>query len=84
MPERQATNNNMAGGPVRQPYAGVDFIPQSRIFEFGYRMRFSMSKELGGHSLRFSRISIAGSLLDFLWIDIDLEKRDRKQGNEVK
>ncbi len=22
--------------PVRQPYAGVDFIPQSRIFEFGY------------------------------------------------
>jgi hypothetical protein len=26
-----------AGGPVRQPYAGVDFIPQSRIYEFGYK-----------------------------------------------
>jgi hypothetical protein len=25
----------MAGGPVRQPYAGVDF-PQSGIYEFGY------------------------------------------------
>jgi hypothetical protein len=25
-----------ADGPVRQPYAGVDFIPQSRIYEFGY------------------------------------------------
>jgi hypothetical protein len=22
--------------PVRQPYAGVDFIPQSGIYEFGY------------------------------------------------
>jgi hypothetical protein len=28
----------MAGGPVRQPYAGVDFIPQSVIYEFGYRV----------------------------------------------
>ncbi len=28
-----------AGGPVhvQQPYAGVDFIPQSGIYEFGYR-----------------------------------------------
>ncbi len=26
----------MAGGSVRQPYAGVDFIPQSGIYEFGY------------------------------------------------
>jgi hypothetical protein len=26
----------MAGRPVRQPYAGVDFIPQSGIYEFGY------------------------------------------------
>jgi hypothetical protein len=26
-----------AGGPVRQSYAGVDFIFQSGIFEFGYR-----------------------------------------------
>jgi hypothetical protein len=25
-----------AGGPARQPYAGVDFIPQSWIYEFGY------------------------------------------------
>jgi hypothetical protein len=23
--------------PVQQPYAGVDFIPQSGIYEFGYR-----------------------------------------------
>jgi hypothetical protein len=23
--------------PVRQPFAGVDFIPQSGIYEFGYR-----------------------------------------------
>ncbi len=27
------------GGPVRQPYAGVDFIPQSGIYEFGYWAR---------------------------------------------
>ncbi len=27
----------MAGGPVRQPYDGVAFIPQSGIYEFGYR-----------------------------------------------
>jgi hypothetical protein len=26
----------VVGGPVRQPYAGVDFIPQSWIYEFGY------------------------------------------------
>jgi hypothetical protein len=27
----------VAGGPVRQPYTGVDFfIPQLRIYEFGY------------------------------------------------
>jgi hypothetical protein len=26
----------MVGRPVRQPYAGVDFIPQSGIYEFGY------------------------------------------------
>ncbi len=26
----------MAGGPVRQPYAGVTFSPQSGIYEFGY------------------------------------------------
>jgi hypothetical protein len=24
------------GGPVRQPYAGVDFVPLSGIYEFGY------------------------------------------------
>ncbi len=24
------------GGPVRQPYAGVDFISPVRIYEFGY------------------------------------------------
>jgi hypothetical protein len=28
----------MAGGSVRQPFAGVDFIPQSGIHEFGYRI----------------------------------------------
>ncbi len=26
----------MAGGPVQEPYAGVDFIPQSGTYEFGY------------------------------------------------
>jgi hypothetical protein len=26
----------MAGEPVEQPDAGVDFIPQSVIYEFGY------------------------------------------------
>jgi hypothetical protein len=26
------------GGPVQQPYAGIDFIPQSGIYEFGYSM----------------------------------------------
>ncbi len=35
----------MAGGPVRQPYAGVDFIPQSGIFEFGYR---NLTYSVGG------------------------------------
>ncbi len=24
------------GMPVRKPYAGVDFIPQSEIYEFGF------------------------------------------------
>jgi hypothetical protein len=41
VPARQAT---MAGGTVRQ-YVGVNFIPQSGIYEFGYRSeahRFSM------------------------------------------
>ncbi len=33
VPARQAT---WAGGPVRQPYAAVDFVPQSGIYEFGY------------------------------------------------
>ncbi len=33
------TGTLMAGGPVRQPYAGVDFIPQSGIYEFGYCSR---------------------------------------------
>jgi hypothetical protein len=28
----------MAGGLVQQPSAGVDFIPQSGIYEFGYRI----------------------------------------------
>ncbi len=27
---------NLAGGPVRQPYAGVDFIPPVRNYEFCY------------------------------------------------
>jgi hypothetical protein len=31
------TPGYMAGGPVRQPYAGVDFIPQPGIYVFGYR-----------------------------------------------
>ncbi len=26
-----------AEGPVRQPYAGVNFIPPVRIYEFGYK-----------------------------------------------
>jgi hypothetical protein len=26
----------MACGPVRQPYAGVDLIPKSEIYEFGH------------------------------------------------
>jgi hypothetical protein len=33
VPARQAT---LASGPVWQPYAGVDFIPQSWIYEIGY------------------------------------------------
>jgi hypothetical protein len=28
---------------VRQPYAGVDFIPQSGSYEFGYSLLFSMT-----------------------------------------
>ncbi len=33
---RTSTPGYLAGGPIRQPYAGVDFIPQSGIYEFGY------------------------------------------------
>jgi hypothetical protein len=33
VPGRQATS---AGGPVRQPYAGVNYIPQVRDYQFGY------------------------------------------------
>ncbi len=29
----------LAGGPVRQPYGGVNFIPQTGIYEFGYWIR---------------------------------------------
>jgi hypothetical protein len=35
---------SMAGGLVRQTYAGVTFIPQSGVYEFGYR------NSLGGRS----------------------------------
>jgi hypothetical protein len=35
----------MAGRPVRQPYAGVDFIPQSGIYEFGYWIRIGIKVE---------------------------------------
>jgi hypothetical protein len=37
----------MAGGPVRQPYAGIDFIPQSEIYEFGYRWPLRVLKLVG-------------------------------------
>ncbi len=30
---RTGTPGYMAGGPVRQPYVGVDFVPQSGIYE---------------------------------------------------
>jgi hypothetical protein len=33
---RTSTPGYMAGGPIRQPYAGVDFIRQSGIYEFGH------------------------------------------------
>jgi hypothetical protein len=33
---RVVTLGYMAAGPVRQRYAGVDFILQSGIYEFGY------------------------------------------------
>ncbi len=37
----------MAGGPVQQPYAGVDFPSQSGICEFGYSFaRVSKAKLL--------------------------------------
>jgi hypothetical protein len=37
----------MAGGPVRQPYAGVEFIPQSEICEFGYRRPWNKASVAG-------------------------------------
>ncbi len=44
---RHATPGYMAGGPVRQPYAGVDFISHSGICEFGYSFaRVSKAKLL--------------------------------------
>jgi hypothetical protein len=32
--------HGLAGHAVRQPYAGVDFIPQSSIYEFGNCLPF--------------------------------------------
>ncbi len=34
---RTGTPATWAGGPVRQPFSGVDVISQSEIYEFGYR-----------------------------------------------
>jgi hypothetical protein len=41
-----------AGGPVRQPYAGVDFIHQSWIFESGYctSLQYQKTSEEGRHA----------------------------------
>ncbi len=33
-----------AGGPVRQRFAGVDFIPPVRVYEFGYRCWISVER----------------------------------------
>jgi hypothetical protein len=37
VPDRQPCTS---GGPIRQHYAGVDFILQSGIYEFGYGLVF--------------------------------------------
>ncbi len=37
----------MAGGPVRQTCAGVDFIPQSGIYEFNSVTEMNSMEELG-------------------------------------
>ncbi len=60
-----------AGGPVRQPYARVDFISPVRVYEFGYwsvvkyilTCRVRNFKLLKDHSHRFHRI-------DYLWKSI--------------
>jgi hypothetical protein len=31
---------SLTWGYVRQPYAGVDFIPQSGVYEFGYLLLY--------------------------------------------
>jgi hypothetical protein len=50
----------MAGGPVRQPYAGVDFIPQSGIYETatGSESMFSNRIQTTGESAFSNRGAI--------------------------
>ncbi len=51
----RGTPGYMAGG-LQQPYAGVDFIPQSGICEFGYRYNIPWIKSncLFAEALSFS------------------------------
>ncbi len=44
VPARHAT---WAGGPVRESYAGDDFISQSWIYEFGYRCTIRVGVDCG-------------------------------------
>ena len=37
------TQATWVSGPVRKPYSGVDFIPQSGIYGFGYRTDLAKS-----------------------------------------
>jgi hypothetical protein len=57
----------MAGGPVQQPYAGVDFISQSRIYEFGYRSDGGAywKKSVGGLNIFISTFCVHYTIINF-------------------
>jgi hypothetical protein len=64
----------MASGPVRQPYAGVDFIPQSGIYEFGYRREVTVfaGREIEDIPTRGLHISPS---LDLLFLQLHIQSK---------
>ncbi len=70
----------MAGGPVQQLYAGVDFMSQSGIYEFGYWSRIFLTvivadkllcKNLTAHNLHVFMFYLLKRLSHDLFWDFD-------------